>query len=109
MNKDGIGYVRYVKDFLTGQLEAVWSYHISGQTVSGTGVATGVYGDTFVGEYKITYYTDGSDDGTSFDLVITKENDQFILKWFRNGTLKHIGIGRGEDNIITAGWKELDA
>jgi hypothetical protein len=106
MKNDGIGYVRYQKDFTSGTLSAIWSYYTDGQIFAGTGVGTGTQGNTFSGEYKITYYTDGSKDSSNFDLVISEKNDQFILEWFLHGILQCIGIGRVEDNIITAGWRE---
>lgn len=106
MENEGIGYLRYHKNFTTGKIDAVWSYYTDGQFFSGTGIATGSQGNTFAGEYEITYYTDGITESSVFKLVITQEKNQFMLRWFQDEVLKCSGIGRVEGDVLTAGWGE---
>jgi hypothetical protein len=106
MKNDGIGYVRYQKNVIRGTIDAIWFYHNDGQFFAGTGIATGMPGNTFIGEYNITYYTDGSKDSSNFELVITKKGDQFMLEWFQDEVLKCVGIGCVAGDVLTAGWRE---
>ncbi|MCV9927583.1 hypothetical protein OIU83_07970 [Flavobacterium sp. LS1R49] len=106
MENEGIGYVRYHKNFATGKMDALWSYHTDGQFFSGTGIATGSQGNTFAGEYEITYYTDGTTESSVFKLIIIQEKNQFMLQWFQDGVLKCSGIGSVEGDVLTAGWRE---
>jgi hypothetical protein len=103
---NNVGAVIYEKNFETGGLNAVWNYFIDGQVVTGTGIAQGEAGNQMTGNYTITYYTNGTPETTSFELVISQKEDQILLEWYNKEVLSYFGIGIIKDNILTGGWSK---
>lgn len=106
MSDKGVGYVRYCKDFVTGGLTAKWAYLTGGKSFSGTGTAVGLPGQSFLGNYHVTYYSDADSEISKLDLEIIRVEGQVILSWFDGDILVNKGIGLVQDDILTAGWTE---
>jgi len=100
-----IGCVIYKKNFEKGSLDADWHFEINRKQVNGTGKAIGNPGNSYAGEYRITYFNEKDEDIGTFDLHIKKENDFYTLNWFNNNELKYVGTGMIYNNSLIAGWK----
>jgi hypothetical protein len=103
---NNVGTIIYEKNFETGQINAVWSYFIDGKVTSGTGIAHGGQGDQYIGNYIITYSTNGMPETSIFKVVISEKEDQIVLEWYDEEVLSYFGIGIIKDNILTGGWSK---
>ncbi len=102
-----IGSVIYKKDFVTGDLTAVWNHAVDGTIVNGTGKARGEAGNTYVGRYSVAYFLSDHSDAGIFDLEISKEQNAIKLDWYKNGELLYTGIGQINGDRLIAGWRKI--
>lgn len=100
-----IGIVEYSKDETNNRITAEWFYLKENKKVTGTGIATGKLGDSFEGEYFITYYNHAGIASSSYNLVITKDQNHYELKWITDGVVKYFGVGMEINNKLYAGWR----
>ena len=103
---NNVGSIIYEKNFQTGELKAQWNYNINDQVLSGTGIAKGISGNQFAGDYVITYYTNGLEETASYKLVISEKEGQILLQWYDNEVLAYCGIGIIKYNFLIAGWSQ---
>jgi hypothetical protein len=102
-----IGCVIYTKNFTTGEIVAKWSFDDGKNIMEGTGIANGMRSNDYVGDYKITYYDNDKNNIGDFDLVITKDNNSYKLKWYKDQILKFTGVALLVNSHLTGGWKPV--
>ena len=100
-----IGIVEYTKDLDQKCIHAYWFYQKDGRTSTGTGKTVGELGDTYEGDYIVTYYNQNGIELTSYNLKIIKNQEFYELQWLDNGDIKFTGIGMEKNNKLYAGWK----
>ena len=102
-----IGFVQYSKNKKKNIIEAVWYYLNNNEKISGTGIAKGVFDNTFEGNFLVTYYDNNGSETSNFELKIKFEAEYYHLKWIKDGNIEYFGIGVECDNKLFAGWRKF--
>jgi hypothetical protein len=100
-----IGVVEYSKDMDNNCIRAYWFYQKGGKWSMGTGIAVGDLGDTYEGDYIVTYYDRKGIELSKYNLRITRSREFYELLWTVEGCIKFIGAGMEKDNKLFVGWK----
>lgn len=101
-----IGFVRYSKNKRQG-IDASWHYWKDGKIKSGTGIVKGQSGETFAGDYQVTYYDQNSIETTSFQLRIRQIENYYMIEWLTDGKVEYVGTGVEVDASLVAGWRKV--
>ncbi len=102
-----IGCVEYEKTE-AGIMTARWFYLRDGETLSGTGAASGGPTAGFAGEYEITYYDGDQKKMAHYQLSISGESGFFKLEWKSGGQTEYWGIGIQDSNKLYASWRKVE-
>jgi hypothetical protein len=100
-----VGIVEYSRDTEKNCLRAIWFYSKNGKKEIGTGIAIGELGTSFEGDYLVTYYNQSGVETSKYNLIITKSQNHYELKWSANGQVEYFGIGIEKDKKLYAGWR----
>ena len=101
-----IGFVQYTKNLNQG-MDAKWHYWINGALKCGTGMVEGTLGETFIGDFLVTYFDQHGTETSRYQLHIYLQEDQYMVEWLTNAVVEYTGTGIVHDNKLFVGWRSV--